>query len=104
MNFAAYKSPTEDPYAERWYRDSSLIYVAAGHPIWQRYEVKAPSRRWGTLRQTSDNDLQEMLQYNKDEVTQIMATVTEPWTLGKKQSSVSSPDELSAMNIDAAPV
>ncbi|KAL1306585.1 hypothetical protein AAFC00_005269 [Neodothiora populina] len=99
----AYKSLTEDYLAERWYRNSTLIFVADKHNIWVRAKTKSPSKRWGTLIKSDENHLEDMLALHKDQVLTEMMELSEEWrssaAAASGESSSSAEDEL-AMQTD----
>ncbi|KAG9664268.1 histone deacetylase clr3, partial [Aureobasidium melanogenum] len=74
----SYKSATDD-YLDRWYKDTSKIYVAADHYLWEKHKMKPPSRKWGSLQESDYNDMQEMLAYHHKEVTGILNAEINGW-------------------------
>ncbi|KAJ5908684.1 histone deacetylase Hda1 [Penicillium taxi] len=62
----AIASPTQT-WLSKWYRENSLIFVSHEHGIWHQ-DRKAPSKRYGLLRQSPQALLGSMLKEHKEEV------------------------------------
>ncbi|KAF4554094.1 Arb2 domain-containing protein [Elsinoe fawcettii] len=70
-----------------WYYDSSLIFVAQNHHIWDYTTgagingagAKKPKKRFGTLVRTEADALEDMLVDSLEKVTGVMAEVSEGW-------------------------
>jgi len=82
----AFKSTTDDYLAERWYRQASSIFVAKDHYIWQRSKHKAPSKRWGNVVQSPNNETQEMLKTHRHRVFEEILDLTEDWRSSQTSS------------------
>lgn len=95
----SYKATTDD-FLDRWYRDTSMIFVAENHYIWEKAKTKALSKRWGTLVQSPKTDIQEMLQYHMQQVVGEIMEMTEAWREEQEALSAASADGLSAMDTD----
>ncbi|CAG8287133.1 unnamed protein product [Penicillium salamii] len=54
-------------WLSKWYRENSLVFVASSHGIWNK-DLRRPSKRYGTLVQSSASDLNEMLDQHKEAV------------------------------------
>lgn len=93
----SYKSATDD-YLDRWYRDTSTIFVAENHYIWEKAKTKAPSKRWGTLVQSPKTEIQEMLQLHRQQVIDEIMEITKRWREEKKALSATSTDGLLTSN------
>lgn len=91
----SYKAATDD-FLDRWYRDTSMIFVAENHYIWEKAKTKALSKRWGTLIQSPKTEIQEMLQLHIQQVMDEIMELTDDWR--EEQKTLSAADELSAMD------
>lgn len=91
----SYKAATDD-FLDRWYPDTSMIFVAENHYIWEKARSKPLSKRWGTLIQSPKTEIQEMLELHKNQVIEEMLEITEDWR--GEQKALFDADELSAMD------
>ena len=74
--------------------------MAENHHIWE-ITGKKPKKRFGRLIRSQHDDIQEMLAYHKERVTEVILNMTAGWSAPKGTPS-SSEDELSPNRMDIA--
>ena len=71
------RSATDDNLS-LWYYDTSMVFTAQNHHIWDINQRK-PKKRFGTLIHSPHEDLQQMLAYHKEEIIEKMLVATDGW-------------------------
>jgi len=71
------RSATDDSLS-LWYYDTSMVFTAQNHHIWDTNQRK-PKKRFGTLIQSPHEELQQMLAYHKDEIIGKILLATDGW-------------------------
>ncbi|KAL1613471.1 Histone deacetylase hda1 [Diplodia seriata] len=68
-----------DDYIGDWYYNSSHIYVAQNHAAWDPARQRKLRKKYGYVVRSPHDDLSNMLEEHRDEVTDIMLQLTEEW-------------------------
>jgi histone deacetylase 6 len=80
-----------DDYVADWYYKHSDCFVALDHQAWNPERSRRVRRKYGNLRRSGHNDLNEMLVEAKDEVQQRMLEETRTWREEEKRRTAIPP-------------
>ena len=80
-----------DDYVADWYYKHSDCYVAHDHQAWNPERSRRVRRKYGNLKRSECNDLNEMLIEAKDEVEQRMHEETRAWREEERRKNAAPP-------------
>jgi histone deacetylase 6 len=90
-----------DDYFIDWYFKHSDCFVAHDHQAWSPERTRRVRRKYGNLRRSGFNDLNEMLMEAKAEVTEKMYDITRHWQEAEQKKTAAPPPLPSAQRLPA---
>jgi hypothetical protein len=89
-----------DDYFADWYFKHSDCFVARDHQAWSPERSRRVRRKYGNLKRSGYNDLNEILLEAKDEVQERMFDITRTWREEEKRK-VAAPPPVAATRLPA---